>query len=61
MPAGRLTRLMKGAVATVGANGHQWSILDTKIVDDEVFLKIRNPWGQTDVYDGAWSDKDPVC
>lgn len=53
-------QLMKGAVATVGANGHQWSILDTKIVDDEVFLKIRNPWGQTDVYDGAWSDKDPV-
>ena len=36
--------------------GHAYSILDAMEIDGVQILQLRNPWGDSHVWKGAWSD-----
>ena len=36
--------------------GHAYSILDIAEIDGEKLMQLRNPWGNSKEWKGAWSD-----
>lgn len=56
----QLSKMSKEELENIGLiSGHAYSLLFVKEINGEVFVKLRNPWGNY-VWKGDWSFTSPL-